>query len=52
MTLSLAAVFLFFKGRDDINSEISKASKKLSSAEKGIERQKKSLADEEKGIQT
>jgi valyl-tRNA synthetase len=43
---SSAAVFLFVKGRVDIDSEIAKASKKLSSAEKGIERQKKILADE------
>ncbi|TVY41255.1 Valine--tRNA ligase, mitochondrial [Lachnellula subtilissima] len=41
-----AAVFLFVKGRVDIDSEIAKASKKMSGADKGIEKQKKILADE------
>jgi len=43
---SSAAVFLYVKDRVDIDAEIAKAKKKLSAAEKGIEKQKKILGDE------
>lgn len=43
---SSAAVFLFVKGRVDIDGEISKATKKLDKAKQGIDRQNKILSDE------
>jgi valyl-tRNA synthetase len=41
-----AAVFLYVKGRVDIDGEISKAAKKLEKTRQGIERQKKILGVE------
>lgn len=44
---SEAAVFLYVKGRVDIDGEISKATKKLDKTKQSIEKQKKILADED-----
>ncbi len=43
---SSAAVYLYVKGRVDIDGEIAKASKKIDKAKQGIERQNKILNDD------